>query len=434
MILGLFMHTAGYHEAGWRHPDAQSATESLAHLTQIAQIAERGKLHMLFFGDGLSTSATTHPSMLARLEPLTALSALAVQTKHIGLAASATTTFNEPYNVARIFASLDHISGGRAGWNVVTSGTPRDAGNFSRSEHLAHDLRYERAEEFFDVVTGLWDTWEEGALVREKERGVYVDVDRLYPQGHRGAHFQVAGPLNVSRPPQGHPVIIQAGSSVPGQALAARIADLVFTAQYDQSEAQAFYRGIKAQVVAHGRRGEHALVLPGLMPIVGRTLDEAHSRFEQLQGWVDPRGALAALSLRMGTDMSRYELDAPVPAGLPDSNGMLSRARLLSRRGRLDGMTLRELHRLVAGTNGHHVVIGTPESIADEMQSWVDTKAADGFNLVMPYFQTCLVDFVDLVVPILQKRGLFRIEYAGNTLRANLGLPASRPNLRHPRG
>ena len=433
MILGLFMHAAGYHEAGWRHPKARSRTTDLAHLAEIAAVAERGKLHLLFFADGLSTSATTQPSMLSRLEPLTALSALAGVTRHIGLAGTATTTYSEPYHVARVFASLDHISGGRAGWNVVTSGTPRDAGNFSRPEHLAHALRYQRAEEFFDVVTGLWDTWEEGAIVRDKASGQYLDADRLHPLGHHGEHFQVAGPLNIERSPQGHPVIIQAGSSGPGQGLASRIADVVFTAQHDIDEAKAFYRGLKEQALQHGRSPAEIRVLPGFMPVIGRTQEEAQALFDELQGLLDTRHALGFLMHKLGVDLTGHHLDDPVPTDLPDSNGMLSRARGFNRRARREGMTLRELYRLIAATNGHHVFIGTPESVADDMERWFREEACDGFNLLMPYMPGCLEAFVDQVVPILQARGLFHAEYSGATLRESLGLPARRPNRRHQR-
>jgi FMN-dependent oxidoreductase (nitrilotriacetate monooxygenase family) len=423
MVLGLFLHAAGYHVAGWRHPDAVSATEDIAFLTDICQRAERGKFHLAFLGDGLSASAKTPPSMLARLEPLTLLSAVAVQTKHIGLAATASTTYGQPFHIARQFASLDHISGGRAGWNVVTSASTHDAANFGIDEHPAPELRYARAEEFVDVVKGLWDTWDDGALVRDKASGVYADASKLSALNHHGAHFDVAGPLNMSRPPQGHPVVIQAGSSAPGQALATRIADIIFTAQSELPAAQAFYAGIKEGVARQGRSPAQVFVMPGVMPIVGRTDAEAQERYDHLQSLIDTDNAVAALSHRFGVDLSALSPDDLLPDHLPETHGFRSRIELLSLLARRKQLTLRELYRHTAASNGHHLIVGSPTRIADELERWFTQGAADGFNIMAPYFPGAFQDFIDLVVPILQDRGLFHRDYAATTLRGNLGLP-----------
>jgi FMN-dependent oxidoreductase (nitrilotriacetate monooxygenase family) len=422
IILGAFIHAAGYHVAGWRYPGAVSATEDIGHLTQICQIAERGKFHLAFLGDGLSISADTAPSMLARLEPLTLLSAIAVNTRHIGLAATASTTYGEPFHIARQFASLDHISGGRAGWNVVTSANPKDGANFSKASHMEHGARYERAEEFVEVVRGLWDTWEAGALVRDKATGQYVDSSKLHALDHRGPHFSVAGPLNISRSPQGHPVLIQAGSSGPGQRLASRIADVIFTAQQNLPAAKSFYREIKQEITRQGRSADQVFVMPGIMPIVGRTDEEARAKFDYLQSLIDTDNASAALSQRFGIDMSAYPIDGPLPEDLPQTNGFRSRVQLLTEMARNEHMTLRELYRAAAISNGHHVIVGSAERVADELEAWFAGAAADGFNIMAPYFPGALQDFVDLVVPVLQARGLYHLDYRSTTLRGNLGL------------
>lgn len=420
--LGLFIQAAGHHIAGWRHPDAQSGGENLPLLTHLALTAERGKFDMIFLGDGLATSADTHPSVIARFEPLTLLSALAVLTGKIGLAATASTTYSDPYSIARAFASLDHLSGGRAAWNVVTSYSDAAALNFGQVSHMSHELRYERAREFVEVAKGLWDSWEDGAFIRNKETGQYIEKAKLHSLNHTGTHFSVKGPLNVSRTPQGRPVLIQAGSSDDGQRLAALEAEVVFTAQQSLEDAQAFYGSLKAAAARLGRSPEHLLILPGVMPIIGRTEREAREKFEFLQSRIDSEVALHTLSIRLGHDLTGYPMDGPLP-DLPETDGAKSRAKLLTDLARRENLTIRQLYHLVAGSRGHLLLVGTPGQVADRLEAWFTGKGADGFNMMPPYIPGGIDDFVDTVVPVLQERGLFRSDYEGNTLREHLGLP-----------
>jgi FMN-dependent oxidoreductase (nitrilotriacetate monooxygenase family) len=422
MSLGLFAQMAGHHVAGWRHPDAQAGGENLPLIQHVARAAERGTFDLFFLADGLTSGADAHPSTVARLEPLTLLAAVAMVTSHIGLAATASTTYGEPFHTARVFASLDHVSGGRAAWNAVTTSYARSAANFSRGEHPSHDERYAIAEEYLDVVRGLWDSFEDGAVLKDKAANVYVDPARLHTLDHKGRYFSVKGPLNVSRPPQGHPVIIQAGSSEPGQDLAARTADVVFTAQQTVEEGRAFYESLKGRMARHGRDPRHLHIMPGVCPVIGRTEDEARALYGQLQGWIDPAKAIALLSDRLGHDVSGYPLDEPLPE-LPESDQLRSRAKLLTDLARRENLTLRDLYYLVAGARGHRIVWGTPEQIADALEEWFIGGAADGFNIMPPFFPGQFDDFVDLVVPILRRRGLFRERYEGTTLRGHLGLP-----------
>ncbi|MCR0985552.1 LLM class flavin-dependent oxidoreductase [Roseomonas populi] len=422
MSLGLFAQMAGHHVAGWRHPDAQAGGENLPLIQHVARTAERGTFDLFFLADGLTTSAEAHPSTIARLEPLTLLASLAMVTSRIGLAATASTTYGEPFHTARVFASLDHVSGGRAAWNAVTTSYARSAANFTRGEHPAHDERYAIAEEYLDVVRGLWDSFEDNAVIKDKANNRYIEPSRLHTLNHKGRYFSVKGPLNVSRPPQGHPIVIQAGSSEPGQELAARTADVVFTAQQTLEEGQAFYRGVKDRMVRHGRNPDHLHIMPGVCPVIGRTEEEARALYAQLQGWIDPAAALALLSDRLGHDVSGYPLDEPLP-DLPQSDQLRSRAKLLTDLARREGLTLRDLYYLVAGARGHRIVWGTPVQIADALEEWFTGGAADGFNIMPPFFPTQFDAFVDLVVPILRERGLFREAYEGTTLREHLGLP-----------
>ncbi|MDF2643180.1 MAG: coenzyme F420-dependent N5,N10-methylene tetrahydromethanopterin reductase [Pseudomonas sp.] len=359
--------------------------------------------------------------MIARFEPLTLLGALAGSTDRIGLAATASTTYGEPFTVARQFGTLDHISNGRAAWNVVTTGYD-SAANFSRATHPVHDERYAVAEEFVDVVRGLWDSFEDDAYVRDAQSGVYLDPAKMHSLDHRGEHFEIAGPLNLTRSPQGHPVLIQAGSSGPGMNLAARVAEVVFTAQQDIETAQAFYRDLKTQVVAHGRDPHHCLVMPGVMPILGATDAEAQARFERLQQWNDLDAALLLVGDRLGQDVSGFDLDKPLP-DLPLPENMKSRAKLLLDMSHRDGLTLRQICHLAAGARGHKILVGTPQRVADELIAWFEGEAADGFNLMPANFPEGLDMFVDGVLPILRQRGLFRQAYSGTTLREHLGLP-----------
>jgi FMN-dependent oxidoreductase (nitrilotriacetate monooxygenase family) len=427
MRLGLFIQAAGHHAAGWRYPGAQSGSENFALVKQLTLAAERAKLDMVFFGDKLVTGPKEHPSMIVRFEPLTLLGALASITERIGLAATASTTYGEPYTLARQFGTLDKISDGRAAWNVVTTGYD-SAANFTLAKHPDHERRYAVAEEFVEVVRGLWDSFEDDAYVRDADTGVYLDPAKMHALQHKGEFFDIAGPLNLTRGPQGHPVLIQAGSSGPGMALAARVAEVVFTAQQDLGSAQQFYRQLKELVVANGRSPEHCLVMPGIMPIIGSTEADAHARFERLQQWTDLDAALLLVGDRLGQDLSGFDLDQPLP-DLPLPENMKSRAQLLLDLSHRDGLTLRQICNLAAGARGHKIVVGTAQRVADELIAWFEGEAADGFNLMPSHFPEGLDMFVDGVLPILRSRGLFRQDYEGRTLREHLGLPI--PRNRH---
>ncbi|MEN5278676.1 LLM class flavin-dependent oxidoreductase [Brucella sp. TWI432] len=425
MHLGLFLQGAGHHVSGWRHPDAEAGSENFDLLRRVAQEAEKAKFDMVFLADGLTSGVDAHPSMVARFEPLTLLSALAMVTDKIGLAATASTTYGEPYHTARAFASIDHLSHGRAAWNIVTTSYARTANNFSKS-HPEHDERYAVAEEFVDVVRGLWDSWDDDAFPKDKEKGVYADPNKLHVLNHAGKYYTVQGPLNIPRSPQGHPVLIQAGSSGPGQDLAARIADIVFTAQQSLPEAQAFYTGLKERVVKAGRDADSVAVMPGFMPIIGKSFEDAAEKLKELNRWTDIKSAMPLLEERIGHSLAESDLDGPLP-DLPISDQLRSRAELLRDLARRENLTIRDLALRVAAGRGHHIVLGTPEQIADRMQEWFEGKAADGFNVMPPYFPGGLEDFNTKVVPILQERGLFRTEYGGSTLREHLNI--ARPGM-----
>jgi FMN-dependent oxidoreductase (nitrilotriacetate monooxygenase family) len=425
--LGLFVLGTGNHIAGWRYPGATTSAQDLGVAQEIARIAERGKFDLLFFGDGLSVRPNSHPSYTVRIEPLLLLSALAATTTHIGLGATASTTYSQPYLVARAFASLDHLSGGRAAWNAVTTAQADAGGNFGR-QHPSHDKRYEVAEEFVDVVRGLWDGWEDDAIVADPASGLYIDWNKVHSLNHDGPHFSVKGPLGIGRAPQGHPVILQAGGSEPGQNLAARTADVVFTVVQDFDEARAGYAAFKERVKRFGRRPEDVCIMPGVMPIIGATDAEAREQLNQLQSYVDDTANIGMLSARLGQDLSSFSLDQPVPdLPLPDSSHGFARAMLS--KARRENMTLRDLYNLTAAARGHWVLCGSPKTIADTLAHWFLDGAADGFNVMPAYFPGAFDDFVDLVVPELQRYGLFREDYRGKTLRDHLGL--ERPPVAH---
>lgn len=430
MHLGVFVLGTGNHIAGWRWPGAFDSFESLPVVQAIAATAERGLFDLLFLGDGLGADPNAHPSFTTRLEPITMLAALVATTRRVGLGATASTTYNEPFTVARAFASLDHLSGGRAAWNAVTSSNPDGAANFGRS-HPPHAERYKVAEEFVDVVRGLWDCWEDGAVVADRGTGRYLDAGKIHKLDHKGAYFDVAGPLNSSRTPQGRPVVIQAGASAPGLALAARTADLVFSVVQDLEEARAGYADLKGRMAGYGRDPDHLSILPGVMPILGGSMAEAKRHLEALQSFVSPTNALKMLSSRLGQDMSVYPMDEPVPdLPLPDTSHGFARTMLA--KARRESMTLRDLYNLTGAARGHWVLVGTPESVADTLETWFTRRAADGFNILPATFPQGFDAFVDEVVPILQRRGLFRRHYEGTTLRDHLGLP--RPVWQRPGG
>jgi FMN-dependent oxidoreductase (nitrilotriacetate monooxygenase family) len=425
MHLGLFILGTGSHAAGWRYPGAMDSFENISMVAEIGRIAERGKFDLIFMGDNLYADPATHPSYTARLEPLTMLAALAMTTTHIGLGATASTTYGDPFSTARAFASLDHISGGRAAWNAVTTANAVSAANFGRV-HPDHDARYAIAEEFIDVVRGLWDCWDDGAIVADSAIGQYIDAAKVRSLDHDGTYFAVKGPLNIDRSPQGQPVILQAGGSERGQRLAARTADLVFTVVQDRDASAQQYRTLKALLPEFGRHADDLVLLPGVMPVVGRTDREAFDVLETLQSYVTETNSLAMLSDRLGIDLSNADLDGPVPDVTPDAYH--SFAQVMLEKARRERMTLRDLYNLTAAARGHWVLCGSAERIADTLEDWFRAGAADGFNVMPPFFPGAFDDFVDLVVPILQERGLVRADYTGTTLRDHLGLtrPARR--------
>jgi FMN-dependent oxidoreductase (nitrilotriacetate monooxygenase family) len=421
MHLGVFVLGTGNHSAGWRYEGAATSNNQLAVIEEIGRIAERGRFDLLFISDGLVMDPGDHPSFLCRFEPTTLISVLSASTSHIGLGATVSTSFNEPYNVARIFASIDHLSRGRAAWNVVTSAQVRAALNFSRDQHMEHELRYEVAQEFVDVVKGLWDCWEDGAIVADKATGRYIDPARVRPLNHKGRFFQVKGPINMARCPQGHPVIIQAGGSPSGLELAARTADVVFSVVQELGAAKAAYADLKGRMAKYGRTADQLAVLPGVMPIIGQSEAEAREKLSLLQSWLTPTNAATLVSGRIGYDVSGYPLDGPVPAPPPGEGGRTFH-QVLYETARRENMTLRDLYNLTAAARGHWVLCGTPGHIADTLEEWFVEGAADGFNILPPYFPGAFADFVDLVVPELQRRGLFRREYQGTSLRDHFGL------------
>lgn len=436
MRLGAFVHETGQHVAAWRHPQAhmQSGT-NFAEMVETAQLAERGKFDLLFLADSaavnLSGSADVRGRMgkVVKFEPMTILSALAAVTKNLGLVATSTTTFNEPYTLARQFASLDQISGGRSGWNLVTSNNEQDALNYSREAHLSHSDRYDRAIEFADVVNGLWDSWDEDAFIRDKESGHFFDPAKMHVLNHKGTHFQVRGPLNVACSPQGRPVLVQAGASGTGRDVAARLAELVFTAATTFEQAKEFYDDVRTRIPRFGRSQDQVKVMPGFYPVVAPTASEAQEKYDYLQSLIQKPVGISILEHTIGVHgLDKIPLDGPVPE-MADTNGPLSRQRLLLEQARRDKLTFWELCLANAGPRGHALSIGTPTQVADEMEHWFKDGAADGFNVMPAWLPGSLKDFVDLVIPELQRRGLFRTEYEAMTLRENLGLP--RPINRH---
>ena len=434
--LGAFVHETGQHVAAWRHPGAHMHTgASFAEMVETAQLAERGKFDFLFLADSAAVSTAGSPDQRGRMgkvvkfEPMTILSALAAVTKHLGLVATSTTTFNEPYTLARQFASLDQISGGRSGWNLVTSNNEGDALNYSREQHMAHGDRYERAIEFADVVTGLWDSWDADAFIRDRQSGQNFDAAKQHVLNHKGKYFQVKGPLNVPCSPQGRPVLVQAGASSTGRDVAARLAEIVFTAQTTFEQGKEFYADVRARLGQFGRSQDEVLVMPGFYPVVAPTQSEAQEKYDYLQSLIQKPVGIAILEHTIGVKgLDKYPLDGPIPE-MGDTNGPLSRQRLLLEQGRRDKLTLWQLCLANAGPRGHVLSIGTPVQVADEMEHWFKDGAADGFNVMPAWLPGSLNDFVELVVPELQRRGLFRTEYEASTLRGNLGLPT--PVNRH---
>jgi N-acetyl-S-(2-succino)cysteine monooxygenase len=421
MHMGVFVLGTGNHQAGWRYEGAATSHIELPVMQEIARIAERGKFDLLFISDSMVMDPTDHPSFLCRFEPTTLITALAMTTTHVGLGATVSTSFSEPFNVARLFGSIDHLSGGRAAWNVVTTSNIKVAQNFGLNEHVEHELRYARAQEFVDVVTGLWDCWEDGAIVADKATGRFIDSEKVRPLNHKGRFFTVRGPLNQARPPQGHPVIIQAGGSPSGLELAARTADVVFSVVQELAPAKAAYVDLKGRMARYGRAPEAIAVLPGVMPIIGASEAEAREKLAKLQSWITPTNAVTLVASRIGYDVSGHDLDGPVPPP-PPFQGSRTFTSVLYEMARRENMTLRDLYNLTAAARGHWVLCGTPQTIADTLEEWFVEKAADGFNILPAYFPGAFADFVDQVIPELQRRELFRRDYEGRTLREHFGL------------
>lgn len=431
--LGAFMRPVSIHTGAWRFPGAvPDANFNLDTLIHSIRKLEAGKFDAFFMADHLAVlnmpiEALRRSHTVTSFEPFTLLSALAMVTERIGLVATASTTFDEPFHIARRFASLDHISKGRAGWNIVTTSNPDAALNFGRDDHMEHDERYRRAREFYDVVTGLWDSFADDAFIRDADSGFYFDPARMRRLNHKGEHLSVRGPLHIARPVQGWPVIVQAGASEPGRQLAAETAELVFCAPGTIEGARAYYADVKGRMAALGRDPDHLKILPGAFVVVGETVAEAREKHLLLDSLVHEESALASLAIALGTDISGFDLDGPLPP-IPDTNASKSsRAQAIALAGR-EGLTVRQLARRLGGYAGL-TFVGTAKTIADQMEEWLETRASDGFNVMFPWIPAGLDAFVDQVVPELQRRGLFRTEYEGTTLRENLGLP--RPANRH---
>lgn len=431
MAMGLFYRSLGHHVAAWRDPAIDAGAHfSMAHFREIAQLAEAACFDFMFTADFLALFGAddraqwSRTLMASRHEPLTMSAALAAMTERIGLISTVSTTFCEPMHVARMFASLDQISGGRAGWNVVTSATPSEAENFGMDRLPSSTDRYDRAEEFVDVVTGLWDSWEADAYLGDRRSGLFVDETKIHELWHSGRHFRVRGPLPIPRSPQGRPVIVQAGTSGPGRALAGRVAEVVFCVQQTLDSARAYARDIRSIAAANGRDPAQVKVMPGVMIVVAPTTAEAEDRYAALQALIPDVVGVAQLSGFMGTDLSAFPPDGPMPEldRVPD----IGHGRMMYDIARAEGLTIREAWQRFAGQRGHRVVLGDPVRVADALAEWFEAGACDGFNVMPPTFPRDLRAICDLLVPELRRRGLMRTAYEGRTLREHLGLPVPR--------
>jgi FMN-dependent oxidoreductase (nitrilotriacetate monooxygenase family) len=425
--LNAFMRPASIHTGAWRYPGAwPDMNFNLAHMKRCIQTLERAKFDAFFMADHMAVlnmpvEALKRSHTVTSFEPFTLLSALSQVTERIGLVATGSTTFDAPYHIARRFASLDHLSNGRAGWNIVTTSNPDAALNFGMDEHMEHGERYRRAREFYDVVTGLWDSWAEDAFVRDAESGIFVDPDKMHVLDHKGKYFSVRGPLNIARPVQGWPVIVQAGASDSGRQLAAETAEAVFTAQPNLEIGRQFYADVKGRMAKLGRDPEHMKIQPACFVVVGDTVDEAREKRARLDSLVHYANAIGSLSIALGHDASKFDPDGPLP-DIPESNASKSgreRAIGLAKR---ENLTVRQLAQRMGGFSGL-AMVGTSKTIADEMEEWLATEGSDGFTIQFPYLPGGLDDFCEKVVPELQRRGIYRRDYEGTTLREHLGLP-----------
>jgi alkanesulfonate monooxygenase len=426
--LGAFMRPASIHTGAWRYPGAwPDMNFNLPHMIRSIKTLERAKFDAFFMADHMAVlnmpvEALKRSHTVTSFEPFTLLAALSQHTEHIGLVATGSTTFDAPYHIARRFASLDHLSNGRAGWNIVTTSNPDAALNFGMDEHMEHGERYRRAREFYDVVTGLWDSWADDAFIRDVESGIFLDPEKMHVLGHKGKYLSVRGPLNIARPVQGWPVIVQAGASEPGKQLAAETAEAVFTAQANLEIARAFTADVKARAEKAGRSRDHIKILPACFVVVGDTVEEAKTKRSKLDSLVNYANAIASLSIALGHDASKYDPDGPLPDDIPESNASKSgreRAIALAKR---ENLTVRQLAQRLGGRDGL-AMVGTAKTIADEMEEWLMTGGSDGFTVQFPYLPGGLEDFCNQVIPELQRRGIFRKEYQGKTFRENLGLP-----------
>ncbi len=423
--LGLFLAGYGHHVASWRHENAiEKGPMDLTHLINTAQLAEKGLFDLVFLADSLFVSESSHPNILSRFKPFTLLSVLSTATTNIGLAATASTTYSEPFHIARQFSSLDHLSHGRAAWNIVTSSITSTAENFNGTKLMEHELRYERANEFVEVTNKLWRSWDKGALVHDKETGAFIDASKLHTIDHEGKHFKVRGPLNIELSPQGRPLLIQAGSSPTGTDLASKVADVIFTAQTQIEDAQNFYKQLKEKVSKQNRNPEEVYIMPGLFPILGDTEEEAHQNYQEIQDLILPEVGLSILAPYVGNiDLSQYDLDTKfADLDLSTGNGVQSRFEIILKEAIKNDLTLEEVYKKVAGSRGHHIFVGTPEQLADKMEEWFKSSAADGFNIMPPILPSQFELFINNVIPILQERNLYKETYSEGTLRQKLDL------------
>jgi alkanesulfonate monooxygenase len=425
--LGAFMRPASIHTGAWRYPGAwPDMNFNFAHMKESIRKLEQAKFDAFFMADHMAVlnmpiDALKRSHTSTSWEPFTLLSALSQHTDHIGLVATGSTTFDAPYHIARRFASLDHISNGRAGWNIVTTSNPDAALNFGLEEHMEHDERYRRAREFYDVVTGLWDSWADDAWIRDVENGIFFDPSKMHVLNHKGEYYSVRGPVNIARPVQGWPLIVQAGASEAGRQLAAETAEAVFTAQSNLKAGQEFCADIKSRMEKFGRNREHMKILPACFVVVGDTVEEAKAKRTKLDSLVNYANAIASLSIALGHDASKFDPDGPLPE-IPESNASKSGRERAIKLARSENLTVRQLAQRLGGYSGL-AMVGTAKAIADEMEEWLETEGSDGFTVQFPYLPGGLEDFCNQVVPELQRRGLFRREYEGKTLRENLGLP-----------
>jgi FMN-dependent oxidoreductase (nitrilotriacetate monooxygenase family) len=426
--LTAFMRPVSLHTGAWRYPGAYTdANFNLKHIISFIQKLEAAKFDAFFMADHLAVlnmpvEALKRSHTVTSFEPFTLLSALSQVTDRIGLAATASTTYDEPYHIARRFASLDHLSNGRAAWNVVTTGNPESSKNFGQDEHMQHGDRYKRAREFYDVVTGLWDSFADDAFIRDPESGIFVDPDKIHTLNHKGDELQVKGPLNIARPVQGWPVIVQAGQSDPGRQLAAETAEAVFCSPRSIEAAKELYADIKGRAVAAGRDPNHLKILPAALFLIGDTVEEAQAKRLKLDSGVHYDSAIASLSISLGTDASGFDPDGPLPKDLPETNASKTSRAGTVKLAEDEGLTVRQLAQRLGGYSGL-AFVGPVERIATDMEKWLREGAADGFTVTFPYVPEGLDDVVQKLIPELQRRGLFRTEYEGSTLREHLGLP-----------